>query len=276
MRRARQDPAGVARALVRLLLNGMRSYIRGFYALAGLFLSAGFVLALLGLWGLGALTESVLEGDTLRFDKRVLLWMNAHATEWLDIAALEVTALGDILVVLTITAVAGALLFLLGQRAYAGLIAVAVGGAWIINPMLKSVFDRPRPQLFEWRAHYAGLSSFPSGHATMSMVLFVVLAYVIHRLAERRWMEIVAMVLAGTYVLLIGVSRLYLGVHYPSDVLAGYVVGFSWAIFCALAIEVLGAMHRPSQRDQAVFRDSSPDARDVARGERFHTGARGG
>ena len=242
----RQEPRGTpengqVRVRDRLLsvLRWLRRHVQSFYAVAGLFLSAGLVLAMLGLWGLSGLTEGVLAGETLRFDEGVLRWMDARATGWLDVAAIEVTAVGDILVVLTIAVVAGTLLYLLGRSDYAALVAVATGGAGIVNPVLKAIFDRPRPQVFEWRAHQVGSPSFPSGHAAMSMVLFLVLVYIVHRLSQRRWIELLAFVLGGLMILLIGVSRIYLGVHYPSDVLAGYVVGFSWAVFCAVGVELL-------------------------------------
>ncbi len=232
------------RAALLALLAWLRRRLHGFYAVAGVLLSAGLLLSLLGLWALSGLTEGVMEGETTRFDEGVLLWMNARATPGLDRVALRVTALGDGVVVAAISLVAGTLLWLLGQRAYAALLATGVGGAWVIYPVLKLVFDRPRPQLFEWRAHYAHASSYPSGHATMAMVLLVVLAYIVHRLAGRRRIGVAAMLLAGAAVLLIGLSRLYLGVHYPSDVIAGYVVGFTWAVFCALAVEALRSQRR--------------------------------
>ena len=227
------------RAVLLALLGWLWRRFRSFYAVAGVLLTGGLLLSLLGLWALAGLTDGVMEGETTRFDEGVLLWMNARATPWLDRVALEVTALGDGVVVAAISVVAGTLLWLLGQRAHAALLAAAVGGAWVIYPVLKLVFDRPRPQLFEWRAHYAVSSSYPSGHATMSMVLLVVLAYIVHRLSSRRRTSVTAMLLAGAAVVLIGLSRLYLGVHYPSDVIAGYVVGFAWAVFCALAVEAL-------------------------------------
>lgn len=164
--------------------------------------------------------------------------MNTRAAEWLDALALEITAVGDTLVVLVIAGVASSLLWLLQRRGYAILLPVAVVGAGLIAGMLKMIFDRPRPELFDY-AHNVGLSSFPSGHATKSLVLFVALAYVIHRLSPRRWISVLAVAVAGVLILLIGLSRLYLGVHYPSDILAGYVVGFSWAIFCSLGVEAV-------------------------------------
>jgi len=238
-RRLNAGPWGGGRSALPALLAWLLRRLRGFYAVAGVLLTGGLLLSLLGLWALSGLTEGVMEGETARFDEGVLRWMNARATPWLDRVALEVTALGGGVVVAAIALVAGTLLWLLGQRAYAALLAAGVGGAWVIYPVLKLVFDRPRPQLFEWRAHYAVSSSYPSGHATLSMVLLAVLAYIVHRLSSRRRVGGVDMLLAGAAVLLIGLWRLYLGVNYPSDVIAGYAVGFAWAVFCALAVEAL-------------------------------------
>jgi undecaprenyl-diphosphatase len=242
--RLRTGPWGGGSATARPPLAWLPRRLRAFYATAGALLTAGLVLALLGVLALWALAAKVMAGRTVRFDEGVLLWMNRRATPVLDLAALQVTALGNGLVVAVICLVAGTLLWLVGHRAYAALLAVGVGGAGVIYPVLKRVFDRPRPQLFEWRADYAHSSSFPSGHATLSMVLLVLLAYVVHRLSRRRWTSAVAALVAGAAVLLVGVSRLYLGVHYPSDVIAGYVIGFSWAVFCALALEALRARRR--------------------------------
>lgn len=203
----------------------------------GLLPAAGLLLSLAGLWGLFVLTGGVRAARTPGADERVLLWMNGRASPTLDRVALEVTALGEGLVVAVIAGVAGTLLWLLGQRAYAALLAAAVGGAWVIYPLLKHVFDRPRPRLFAWRTDDVTSSSFPSGHATLSMALLVVLAYVVHRLSGRSRTGVAALLAAGAAALLVGLSRVYLGVHYPSDVVAGYLVGFSWAAFCAAAVE---------------------------------------
>ena len=222
------------------LLRWLARHAHGLYVGTGLLLSAGLVLALLGLWGLSGLTEGVLEGDTVEFDRQLLLWLDSRATPWLDRAALEVTALGDTIVVIVLASVSATLLWLLGRREYALLLIVGIGGAAIINPVLKIIFDRPRPQVFEWRAHFELTThAYPSGHATISMVSFATLAFIIHRLAQRKRVSIAAAMLAATAILLVGISRLYLGVHYPSDVLAGYVVGFAWAVLCAVTVEAL-------------------------------------
>lgn len=236
----------------RVVLHGIARRIRSLYAAAGILLSAALALAVLALWGLAALTEEVLEGDTARFDRAVLLWLNEHATPGLDRVAIQVTALGDNLVVVVLAVVAAALLRLSGEKAYAALIVLAVGGAGVLTPVLKLVFDRPRPTVFEVRAHYeVSTAAYPSGHATMSMVVLLAVAFVIHRLAARAWVGVLALTLAGVLVLLIGLSRLYLGVHHPSDVVAGLAIGFAWTVACAVTVEALGQRRGRRDRERA-------------------------
>lgn len=213
--------------------------VRGFYSAVGLFLAIGLGLALLAIWGFAGLAESVMEGETRRFDEGVLLWIDRYASEPLDLVALEVTALGDGVVVVVLVLVASLLLWLTRNRHLAVTLWVATLGGILINTALKLAFDRPRPRVFEWRIDYAGLSSFPSGHATIAMVVYVALAYVVVRLEPTRTMRRVTFTIFGVLVLLIGLSRLYLGVHYPSDVLAGFAVGFAWATFSAFAVEAI-------------------------------------
>lgn len=235
--RRQRTAEGRSHTALSTLLRWIGHYVRGFYAAAGVLLSAALALALTGVWGVSTLTEEVLEGETARIDTAVLAWLNQRATPRLDEYAVEITALGDTLVIVMVALVSASLLWVLGQKAYSWLLVAAVTGAGVITPVLKMIFDRPRPQVFEWRAHYAESSAaYPSGHATMSMVTLVTLAFIIHHLSERRWTGAVAGGLAALVILLIGLSRLYLGVHFPSDVLAGYAVGFIWAVLCALTL----------------------------------------
>lgn len=239
-KRHRSEEAGGQRTIIGAALRWIGHYVQGFYARAGILLTTGLVLALFALWALSVLTEDVLEGDTARIDRAILLWLNEGATPFLDRAAVEITALGDTLVVVMVAVVAVSLLWLLGRRAYAGLLALSVSGGGIITPVLKAIFDRPRPQVFEWRAHYPESSAaYPSGHATMAVVTLAAMAFIIHRLADRRWVSVAALTVAGIAIFLIGLSRLYLGLHFPSDVLAGYGIGFAWVVFCAVLVETL-------------------------------------
>lgn len=213
--------------------------VRGFYSAVGLFLSVGLVLACLAVWGFAGIAESMVEGGTRHFDEAILLWLNQHATERLDVVALEVTALGDAAVVIVLVLVASFLLWLTHHRHLAVTLWVATVGGVLINTVLKLAFNRPRPQVVEWRIDYAGLSSFPSGHAMIAAVVYVTLAYVITRLGPARAMRTVTLTVSALLIFLIGVSRLYLGVHYPSDVIAGYAVGFAWAAFASFAVEAI-------------------------------------
>ena len=234
------------------LLRFLGRHIQGMYAILGLFLSVGFGLALLAIWGFAALAEEVMEGETQRFDDAVLLWLNEHATPRLDVAALEVTALGGGLVVWMVVLVASAFLWLTRHRLSVLLLLVATLGAGLLNSALKIAFDRPRPQLFEWRTPHVGLASFPSGHAMTSMVVYGTLAYLVTRLEPTPLMRRLTWAFVAIVIFLIGLSRLYLGVHYPSDVIAGFVMGFVWATFCASGIEVI-----------RYFRDRKPEVERV-------------
>lgn len=230
--------------------------LHGFYSAVGLFLAVGLGLALLAIVGFAALAESVIEGNTRRLDEGVLLWMNQFASARMDLVALEITALGDGVVVTVLVLVCSLLLWLTRNRHLAVTLWVATAGGMLINTVLKLAFDRPRPQLFEWRTDYAGLSSFPSGHASTAMVVYVALAYVVARLEPGTALRRMTFSLFALLVVLIGLSRLYLGVHYPSDVIAGYAVGLAWAMFSAFAVEAIRhARVRPGADPPA---DASP------------------
>lgn len=250
---AHDDAQDVAPGLVGRL-HGVRARIGGL-------LAGGVLLSLLALAALGGLMRGVATGRTAAWDARGIRWLDARATPWLDRAAVEVTALGDAVVVAAIALVAATLLWQVGRRAYAALVAAGAGGAWVLAAVLKELFGRPRPALIEWRVHDVTSWSFPSGHATLSMALAAVLAYVVHRLAGG-WRAGAAALLAGSaVVLLVGLSRVYLGVHYPSDVAAGYAVGFAWATACALGAESI----RPRRSPRARTRPVRPLQRSAAR-----------
>ncbi len=220
-------------------LRWIGRHVQGFHAAVGSFLAAGLAVAVLLIWGFAALAESVMQGQTQRFDDAVLLWMDQHATSGITVAALEVTALGAGLVVWMVIAVASVFLWVNRHHYSVYLLWAATLGAGLINSTLKISFDRPRPQLFEWRIPHAGLASFPSGHAMTAMVVYATLAYLIARLEPSRLLRRLTLGVTAVVVLLIGLSRMYLGVHYPTDVLAGYIAGFVWVVFCGLTIEAI-------------------------------------
>ena len=228
------------------LLRWIRGNIRGFHAAVGAFLliGLGVIAATVALFT--ALAALVDTGVTQHFDDAILLWLNAHATPDLDVVALELTSLGSTTVVWMILLIASAFFWATRHHYSVLLLWVGMIGGAILNLQLKSEFGRPRPHLFPWRTTQVGHSSFPSGHAMTAVVLYATLAYLIGRLEPTRLQRRLTLLITVLVILLIGVSRLYLGVHYPSDVLAGFVVGVAWATVCALGVEAL-RYFRPRQ-----------------------------
>jgi undecaprenyl-diphosphatase len=243
------------------LLRWIGRHVQGFYAAVGLFLSIGLGVLLLAVLAFAGIATLVAEGVTQRVDDAVLLWLNARATPDLDALALEVTALGSGFVIWMLVLIASVFLWTTRHRYSAVLLWVALLGGALLNSLLKSLFDRPRPDLFEWRTPYAGHSSFPSGHSMTAMTVYATLAYLIVRLEPSRRVRRLTLGVFALVVLMVGVSRLYLGVHYPSDVLAGFLAGFVWASFAAFSIEVIRyfAAGRP---------DVAAEEKDLARGIR--------
>jgi undecaprenyl-diphosphatase len=194
----------------------------------------------------------VQSGATRSFDETVMRWMGAHRIEWIEQSLLEITALGTGLVLMMIVVISALFLVATRHRFSAFLLLVASAGGLILNGILKSSFDRPRPRLFEWLTDPSS-SSFPSGHAMGSAIVYFTVAYLIARLEKRRWMRAVTIITSLLLVLLISVSRLYLGVHYPSDVLAGMTIALGWAGFCVAGLEavrVFGLRFRPGVLEQ--------------------------
>ncbi|MBC7788528.1 MAG: phosphatase PAP2 family protein [Anaerolineae bacterium] len=220
------------------VLRGIARHASGFYTAFGIFLVAGATLATACTVLFVALAGRVRSGTTQAFDEGVLSWMAAHRIWWLERSLLEITALGTGLVVMAIVTVAALFLYLTEHRYSSFLLLVATGGGIILNNILKLSYDRPRPQVFEWVTSVAS-SSFPSGHAMSAAIVYSTVAYLAARLQKRRWARITTMLISFLIIILICVSRLYLGVHYPSDVIAGVVIGLAWAAFCMAGLEAV-------------------------------------
>jgi undecaprenyl-diphosphatase len=241
------------------LLGWIGEHVRGFHAALGLFLTLGLTLAMGAVFLFVAVAALIAGGATERLDRSLLLWFNHQAHPRLDMAALELTALGSAWVTGFVAVVASLFLWQTRHRYSMALLWVALGGGWLLNFVLKTLFDRPRPDLFEWRVPFAGVSSYPSGHAMSAMVLYATLAYLIVRLEPTRALRRLTLGVFGGVVLLVGLSRVYLGVHYPSDVLGGFLVGFAWATFCALGTEAIRYFRgrRPELREEERDLDRS-------------------
>jgi undecaprenyl-diphosphatase len=221
----------LATFLGRLLdrYGGTTSTLAGRLTLAAAaWLAVGLATSIFVVWAFAELTEGVIEGESRRFDRAVLLWIGANLPDWLDDPMRFFTALGYYWVVLPLLAVAIAGFYLANWRLSAVVLLVSTAGGMVLTTVLKAVFRRARPDLLD-SGYTASFYSFPSGHATVAVgfygALTLMLAY--HLRGAARW----TVVVFGTLVvLLIGFSRLYLGVHYPTDVLAGYLAAPLWLV----------------------------------------------
>jgi undecaprenyl-diphosphatase len=213
--------------------------VRGFHAAVGILLTIGLGLVAGTVVFFVVVATLAARGATERFDHGILFWFHARSSPRLDLLALEITALGSASVTGVIVIVASIFLWSTRHRYSAALLWVALGGGWALANLLKFLIDRPRPDLFEWRVPHAGASSYPSGHSTTAMALYATLTYLLVRLESTAAMRRLTVAVLGVVVLLVGLSRVYLGVHYPSDVLGGYLIGFAWATVAVLGMEAI-------------------------------------
>jgi undecaprenyl-diphosphatase len=215
------------------------------YATVGVVLVAGAVLAIGATLLFAALGEYVQRGGTQTFDVAVLRWLGEHHSPALTAAAVELTYLGTGVVVMMVVGVSALFLWHTEHRYSARLLLAAVAGNILLNAALKLTFHRARPEVFAWQTHAAS-SSFPSGHAMSATVCYGTVAYLVSRLQKHRWSRALTLGGAVILILLICITRLYLGVHYPSDVIGGIIVGLAWSAFCMATMEasLVLARHR--------------------------------
>ena len=219
-------------------IRGIGVIAQNFYATFGIFLLAGALVAVGGTYMFAKFAGHVRSGSTQAFDDTVLRWIAQYRTPVLDSVMLEVTFLGTGTVVLAIVAVSGMFLWLTKHKYSALLLFIATGGGILLNNLLKLGFGRPRPSIVEWGTH-AVTWSFPSGHAMSATVVYGTVAYLAARLQERQLHRVITLLLALVLIIAISSSRLYLGVHYPSDVIAGIIIGLAWAGFCMATLEAI-------------------------------------
>lgn len=201
-----------------------------------------------GIYTFVAVANDVSENELQRFDNGLLLLFRQPGDlsapigpSWVAQSVVEITTLGGYPVLVTlVTAIAG---FLLVYRKFGPaifMVAAIVSGT-VVSQLLKIVYDRPRPDIVDHlvATHTA---SFPSGHATMSAVVYLTLATMIVRLVDDVAVRIYVILMAVLLTFMVGMSRIYLGVHWPSDVIAGWALGTAWACLSWLAVTALRAL----------------------------------
>lgn len=193
-----------------------------------------------GAWAFVELADEVQEGETRRIDESLLLSLRNPADlsdplgpAWVEEMGRDFTALGGVGVLTFITL--GVLGYLLLSRRFRAALftLVAVSGGMLFSMVLKIGFDRPRPELVPHES-IVYTASFPSGHSMMAAVTYLTLAALLSRIHSQPELKAYLLIFAMLITLLTGISRVYLGVHWPTDVLAGWAAGAAWAALCWL------------------------------------------
>lgn len=217
----------------------------------------------LGMFLFFHLASEVVDGDTMSFDRAVLLALRVpgHVTEpigphWLRRVMMQITALGGRTNLTLVTVLVGAYLVVAKRPATAAFLIGAVVGGVILSTLLKAAFDRPRPDII---MHLVAASSpsFPSGHALNSSVTYLTLGALLAKAERSRMVRIYVVSTAILLTVLIGCSRIYLGVHWPTDILAGWCVGSAWALACSLAADYVQLRRSPRGSGNAADRASA-------------------
>jgi undecaprenyl-diphosphatase len=193
-----------------------------------------------GVLAFADIAEDFPEAEGRAFDQRVLDTLHPGpdlsvpiGPSWVAHAAQDLTALGSVAVLVVVALIAIGTLIMQRRRLQALLLAFALGGGLAISEALKGFFERSRPPEIYHAAGYLN-ASFPSGHALLSTVFYLTLAAMLARTLKRRREKLFAMGVGLTLAALVGATRVYLGVHWASDVLAGWCLGAAWAMACWL------------------------------------------
>jgi undecaprenyl-diphosphatase len=212
----------------------------------GTLLAIGSLAA--GVWLFAALADEVMEGGTRKFDRTLLLALRRPGDlqplgppAMLN-AARDISALGGPAVLTLLTAAVSLFLALNGKKHMALFVCGSIGSGLLVSSLLKDSFDRPRPDLVPHEV-YAASYSFPSGHSMLSALTYLTLGAILARSHERKLLKAYFLLLATFLTGLIGVTRVYLGVHWPTDVLAGWTAGAVWALVCWLLARWLQTRH---------------------------------
>jgi undecaprenyl-diphosphatase len=196
------------------------------------------LMIITSLWIFFIIANAVTEGSTQNFDVTIIEALRNPADQtipwgpfWLPDVMRDITSLGGGTVIALITLIV--IIYLLMQKKIGELLLVlaAVLGGTIIGIVLKEIFGRERPDLI-FRLTDATSLSFPSGHSMMSTVIYLSLAALLARIQHERKIRIYIISVALFLAFIIGISRIYLGVHYPTDVVGGWTIGLGWASIC--------------------------------------------
>jgi undecaprenyl-diphosphatase len=223
-----------------------------------LFMLVAIAIIVIAGWLVAELADEVLEGTTQQYDEWILRKLRTPGDmadpigpEWFEDMWRDITALGGFTVLALVTIACAGYLFMRRRYRMLALLGAATVGGLVVSLLLKNLFARPRPEFGSADA-YVLTASFPSGHSMLSAVVYLTLGVLLARTSERFRYKIYFISVALVVSMLVGLSRVYLGVHYPTDVLAGWSLGLIWALFCWLVAQFLqkrGTIEPPKEMD---------------------------
>ncbi len=229
------------------------------------------VLVFGGIWLFVGVAGEVMEGDTQAFDESIVLSLR-NPTDladpvgplWLEEIGRDLTALGGVAILSILTVGVVIFLFLQGTTRAAYFVTISIVGGVLLGTVLKSFFARPRPELVP-HLSYVYTASFPSGHSLNAAVVYLTLGVLLARLQKRRILKIYIMCVAAFVTIAVGISRVYLGVHWPTDVLAGWTAGAVWALLCWAIMWWLQRSGEVESHDEAAAEDAVVIREEVVR-----------
>lgn len=225
---------------------------------------ATMTAALLGLcYVFVVLAYNMNDGATQHFDERILVALRRAddpatpiGPAWLKGTMLDITALGGPISLGIFSAAMIGLLFIEGQRRVAWLSVLAIGGGTAMSFVLKELFARPRPSIVPHLREVTS-TSFPSGHAMSAAVVYLTIGVMLAKAMRGKWAKAYCMFWGAMLALLIGTSRIFLGVHYPSDVLGGWIAGLTWASACWIVSQFIPTTQLTPEPEEPVVKPRS-------------------
>lgn len=216
-----------------------------------------------GVWLFAALTDQVIGGEAYSFDVRLMgLLHQSRAVAairehgWLGEMLRDVTALGSVFSLTLVTLAVIGFFFVARRWRMAALVGLGIGGGWLLNTALKDAIDRPRPD-FVPHATEVFTASFPSAHAMMSAIVYLTLGALMSQALPQRSLKAYVLIVSILVVFVVGASRVFLGVHWPSDVFAGWALGAAWALAWGLVADAV-----TDRQQQAVAMKPTPSDRE--------------
>lgn len=216
-----------------------------------------------GVWIFALVADEVMEGGTQAFDRKLLLAMRKpgdHApigSPAVQDAVRDITALGGVAVLVLVTGITAGFLALDAKKRMALFVIVSVCSGLLASVILKRSFHRTRPDIVP-HGEYVSTASFPSGHSMMSAITYLTLGALLARSQGRMRLKAYYLLIAALLTGMVGISRVYLGVHWPTDVLAGWTAGAVWALWCWLVARGLQVRrHIEAEAEHAPATDSA-------------------